>query len=543
MMTPSQTANGVHHGSVDCAQRPLTGEARTTRPTTNTNRTLARGRGGSRKGVTGGEYGLVASLSERRWREVRQDGSVRRRRAAPAPWCRVRAVEAPKTQYVTREIWLDHPRFVVLGGERKGDEIELRDVAKGVRVGSGAECELVFEGLAPVHAELVVEAGGAGVRVRDRSGGSTRLNGTPIVEAVLEPGGTLGLGEVELRLENGADALRVLPSSTEQFGDARGRSLAMREVFGVLEAVATTDVTVLLLGETGTGKDVLARAVHAVSLRRTGPIVTIDCGAIAPSLIESELFGYERGAFTGADQEHPGAFEVAAGGTLFLDEVGELPLDVQPKLLRAIDEKQVQRVGGSVRKPADVRLIAATKRNLEEEVQRGRFRRDLYFRLAVVPLILPPLRERREDIPLLVETFRSAFADRTGFSRSIPDEELQALSTHDWPGNVRELKNTVERALWLAQTGDGEVRFMLPTLASLVHEPDEAEPPPEASRFDPSLSFSEHKQSWEEEFERAYLPWLLERAEGSISAAARLARMDRKHLRSLLEKHGLRENR
>ena len=449
-----------------------------------------------------------------------------------------RSVEAPETRYVTREIWLDNPRFVLLGGPRKGDEVEFRDHGAGVRVGSDPSCELVLDGLEPVHAELEAEPGGAGVRVRDRSEGRTWLNGTAVTEAVLEPGGTLRLGSLELRLENGPDTLRVLPSQSERFGDARGASLAMREAFGVLEAIAPTDVNVLLLGETGSGKDVLARAVHAASPRARGPIVTIDCGAIAPSLIESELFGYERGAFTGADTQRAGAFEAAAGGTLFLDEVGELPIDVQPKLLRAIDERSVQRVGGSVRKPADVRLIAATKRDLEEEVQRGRFRRDLFFRLAVVPLVLPPLRQRREDIPLLVQTFRAQFAARTGFDAPIPEAELQALAAHDWPGNVRELKNTVERALWLAQTGDGEVRFMLPTPGSLVAPEESAAPEPEPA-LDLGLSFSEHKQRWEDEFERAYLPWLLEQCQGSLSAAARAARMDRKHLRSLLKKHGL----
>lgn len=452
-------------------------------------------------------------------------------------------MESPKTHFLTREIWLDHPRLVILGGPKKGEEIELRDIAGGMRVGSDPANELVFEDLAPLHAELSVEPGGQGVRVVDRSSGYTRLDGYSIAEAVLAPGGTLGLGPLELRLENAADALRVLPSDSDRFGLARGASLPMREAFGVLEAVAPTDVTVLLLGETGTGKDVLARATHASSPRASGPLVTIDCGAIAPSLIESELFGYERGAFTGADTAHPGAFEAAGGGTLFLDEVGELPLDVQPKLLRAIDEKSVQRVGGSHRKPADVRLVAATKRDLEEEVQRGRFRQDLYFRLAVVPLILPPLRQRREDIPLLVEAFAKAFAERTGFSPTIAEEELQALQTHDWPGNVRELKNTVERAFWLALTGDGSVRFMLPTLASLhLAQPEGDIPEPAAAPpddIDETLSFSEHKQRWEEAFEKAYLPWLLERSEGSISAAAREARMDRKHLRSLLRKHEL----
>jgi transcriptional regulator with GAF, ATPase, and Fis domain len=211
-----------------------------------------------------------------------------------------------------------------------------------------------------------------------------------------------------------------------------------------------------------------------------------------------------------------------------------LPLDVQPKLLRAIDEREIQRIGGAKTISVDVRILAATKRDLEEEVRRGRFREDLYFRLAVVPVRLPPLRERREDIPLLVETFRAAFAARTGHVADIHPNEVNGLLAHDWPGNVRELKNTVERALWLATTGDGVVRFALPTADVLAH-PAEMEAPV----FDPAVAFSAHKEGWEHDFERRFLAWLMARAEGSISKASRLASMDRKHLRGLLRKHGL----
>ncbi|MCB9650558.1 MAG: sigma-54-dependent Fis family transcriptional regulator [Deltaproteobacteria bacterium] len=377
----------------------------------------------------------------------------------------------------------------------------------------------------------------SGVAVLDLSGGHTRMNGAPIHEAVLEPGGALDLDGVELRLKDVADTLDVLPSTADHFGPARGRTLAMREVFGVLEVLAPSNATLLFMGETGTGKDVLARAVHAASPRAEGPLVTVDCGAIAPTLLEAELFGYERGAFTGADERRDGAFERAEGGTLFLDEVGELPLDVQPKLLRALDEREIQRVGGAGPKKVDVRVVAATKRDLEEEVRRGRFREDLFFRLAVVPITLPPLRERRDDIPLLVEAFVGAFADRTGQRAHIAEEEVQRLLTHDWPGNVRELRNTVERALWLAQTGDGEARFLLPSAEGLFGP--ELDAPPAAPSFDPDATFSALKAQWEDEFERKYLAWLLARADGSLSAAARMAHMDRKHLRNLAKKHGL----
>jgi DNA-binding NtrC family response regulator len=268
-------------------------------------------------------------------------------------------------------------------------------------------------------------------------------------------------------------------------------------------------------------------------------MLTLDCGAIAPSLIEAELFGYERGAFTGAEDQHIGAFEEASRGTLFLDEIGELPLDVQPKLLRAIDEKEIRRVGGTPSIDVDVRIIAATKRDLEEEVRRGRFREDLYFRLAVVPVTLPALRERKEDIPSLVEGFVKAFAERHGFTGTIDPHEIQSLAAHDWPGNVRELKNTVERALWLAQTGDGVAHFAVLTAESLLGGQNGETTQETPLQFEQELSFSEHKERWEREFELKYLGWLLARAAGSISKAARLASMDRKHLRALLRKHGL----
>jgi transcriptional regulator with GAF, ATPase, and Fis domain len=443
--------------------------------------------------------------------------------------------EAPKTRFVPRAIRLERPELLVLTGPTKGESLPLPGGA--ATLGSGPQCDLRVEGLAPEHARLELLPDRSGVAVSDLSGGRTRLNGAPVHEGVLEPGGALDLDGVELRLKDLADPLDVLPSTADHFGLARGRTLAMREVFGVLEALAPSTATLLIMGETGTGKDVLARAVHAASPRAEGPLVTVDCGAIAPTLLEAELFGYERGAFTGAEARREGAFERADGGTLFLDEVGELPLDVQPKLLRALDEREIQRVGGAGPMKVDVRVVAATKRELEEEVRRGRFREDLFFRLAVVPLTLPPLRERRDDIPLLVEAFASAFAERTGQRAHIAEEEVQRLLTHDWPGNVRELRNTVERALWLAQTGDGEARFLLPSAEGLFGP--ELDAPAPAVSFDPEATFSALKAQWEEEFEKKYLAWLLARADGSLSAAARMAQMDRKHLRNLAKKHGL----
>ncbi len=446
------------------------------------------------------------------------------------------AKSGPKTALVQQRIRLEHPRLIVLTGPRKGEALIL-DVARRVfTIGAADSNTIVHAGLAPEHVQLEVMTDDSGIRVSDRSGGQTRLNGRTVHEGVLEPGSTLALGDVELRLSDQSDVATVLPSTSDHFGRARGASLPMREVFGVVEAIAPTDATVLLLGETGTGKDVLAHAIHEASRRKGGPMLPLDCGAIAPTLIEAELFGYDRGAFTGADESREGAFERARGGTLFLDEIGELPLDVQPKLLRAIDDREIRRVGGGQTITVDVRIVAATKRDLEEEVQRGRFREDLYFRLAVVPIRMPPLRERRDDIPLLIETFVDSFAERTGHTARIDPNEVHSLLAHDWPGNVRELKNTVERGLWLAATGDGVARFMLPTADNMFAD---AAPLEASLSFDAERSFSEHKQGWEMDFERSYLGWLMGRADGSISKAARLASMDRKHLRGLLRKHGL----
>jgi DNA-binding NtrC family response regulator len=218
----------------------------------------------------------------------------------------------------------------------------------------------------------------------------------------------------------------------------------MRRLFAVAGRVAASDVTVLIQGETGTGKDARAEALHHASPRAAGPLVVVDCGAVPPSLFESELFGHERGAFTGADRARAGAFEEADGGTLFLDEIGELPLPLQPKLLRVLEAREVRRIGGAQPRKVDVRVIAATNRDLREEVNRGTFRQDLYFRLEVVRFEVPPLRERPEDIPLLAEHFRQLAKPGTGVA-PFSEETLATFMAHKWPGNVRELRNAVER--------------------------------------------------------------------------------------------------
>jgi len=342
----------------------------------------------------------------------------------------------------------------------------------------------------------------------------------------------LKVGEVEIGLRPGAQKTEVLPSDETSFGPALGQSLAMRTIFGVLERIAPTEATVLLEGETGTGKDVLARAIVERSPRKGGPFVVVDCGAVSYSLIESELFGHERGAFTGAVASRQGAFELADGGTVFLDEIGELPLDVQPKLLRVLETREFRRVGGNKPIKTDVRVVAATKRDLVREVRGGKFREDLYFRLAVVPVTVPPLRQRRDDIPMLADAILAtacAGGERLGLS----DQAMQGLLAHDWPGNVRELRNVLERAVYMARaTGASE----LGDVAVAGGSSDTSA----AWAFEAEKSYRETRARFESEFERRYVKWLLQRHGGNVSAAAREAKMDRKHLHELAKKHGVR---
>lgn len=262
-----------------------------------------------------------------------------------------------------------------------------------------------------------------------------------------------------LREEN--RKLREELSDKADFSRLVGISESMREVFALVRKVAASEATVLIGGESGTGKELVARAIHSGSERQTGPFVAVNCAAIPRDLLESELFGHARGAFTGAIKERKGKFEQAEGGTLFLDEVGELPLDLQPKLLRALQEREIEPVGGTARR-IDVRLVAATNRDLEAALGDGSFREDLYYRLAVIPLHLPPLRERRDDIPLLVRHF----LDKHGKNPSVVCSEaaLEALADYDWPGNVRELENAVERMLILRRGAGIELDDLPPKI-------------------------------------------------------------------------------
>ena len=347
-----------------------------------------------------------------------------------------------------------------------------------------------------------------------------------VERAYLEPGVILALGRSKVRVDDGA-MIEVEALEEDRLGRVLGRSPAMRRLMAKLDSAASSDASVLLLGETGVGKEVLARAIHEASDRARGPFETVDCGVILPTLVQSELFGHEKGAFTGADAQHLGAFQRANGGTIFLDEIGELPKDTQANLLGALERRMIRPVGGSRQIPIDVRVLAATHRDLRAEVNTGAFRQDLYYRLAVLTLKIPPLRQRTEDIPMLVEHFAREVGQEELAAKLLGPEVLAKWKAHDWPGNVRELRNVVEATLAL-----GEAPPLERTTTAV-----------RAGGFDPQLmgsaNYHELRNELLTDFERKYLTELLRRASGNVSAAARLSGLSRTHLIAMLKRHNI----
>ncbi|MBN8616816.1 MAG: sigma 54-dependent Fis family transcriptional regulator [Deltaproteobacteria bacterium] len=370
-----------------------------------------------------------------------------------------------------------------------------------------------------------------GIRIVDqRSTNGTWIGAARLGEATVAPGTVVQLGRTRVRVTDGRDVDIDLYEG-EALGPVRGRSAAMRRVMSWVERAARSDAPVLLVGESGTGKEAVARALHSSSARASKPLVTVDCGSLAPTLVASELFGHERGAFTGAERQHVGALEQADGGTLFLDEIGELPRELQSALLGALERRSFRRVGGRTEVQVDVRLVAATNRNLRAEVNAGTFRLDLFYRLAVLMLELPPLRDRRDDIPLLCAHFLSELGHDGSLETIFPPDRMEELASHSWPGNVRELRNVVQATLAIGRT-------------PLISPFEASQTTSSASSVDLqplyALPYKLARDRAIEEFDRRYLANLLTQTQDNVSQAARDAGLDRSYFFTLLRRAGLR---
>ena len=434
-----------------------------------------------------------------------------------------REVSRPKVGVVRRL------SIAVARGADAGRLIEP-EAGSGASIGTAADNDLVLTDPTVSRYHLELEPGPDGIAVRDLgSRNGTFAGAVRLREAIVPRGAQLKVGDTLLVLDS-ADAVAPAATAAPELPGMVFASASMHEVARRVKMLADHMTTVLVQGETGTGKELVARNVHELGTRKSGPFVVVDCASLPATLLEAELFGHEKGAFTGADRARAGAFERSNGGTIFLDEVGELPLLAQASLLGVLERHRFRRVGGDREIEVDVRVVSATNRDLRHEVNRGTFRADLYFRLAGARVVLPPLRERPEDIAVIVRHFAM---ELTG-SEDLPltEETLAALAVQHWPGNVRELRSAVERAVAF---GAGELTAMLdePTTAR------DSQPPPLPDDA-PVERYREAKAKAIATFERSYLAKLIERAGGNASEAARQGRMDRPYLLALLRRYGLR---
>ena len=409
----------------------------------------------------------------------------------------------------------------VIGAKATPPMIRLRDGTAVLGSAPGVDILVAEPTVSRTHLELALVPEGVSVRdLGSRNG--TFYQGQRVEKMVLALGGRIQIGAATVQIDADAEALAQVPAYEEtEYRGMVGESAPMRRLFAVLRRLEGSLATVLVEGESGVGKELVARALHDGSSVAGGPLVAVNCGAIPRDMVSSELFGHKRGAFTGALDTRRGAFDSANGGTLFLDEIGELPLDVQPALLRAIELGEVRAVGDDVPRHVKVRLIAATNRNLEGEVRAGRFRQDLFFRLAVVRLSVPPLRERPED----VEPLAQRLSERMGMG-PLPREVLEHLKSRLWVGNVRELYNAIQSYAALGS---------LPEAASRMSALEQAF----AEICDVARPYGDQKDEVTDRFTRVYLAALLAHTNGNQTQAARLAGLNRSYLGRLLVKHGL----
>lgn len=430
-------------------------------------------------------------------------------------------------------------QLIVLSSSAKGKKLDLNRPV--TRIGKKEDNDLVLDEktVSRNHVEIVQAEDSYMLKDLNSTNG-TFINDIRVKEAYLSPGDVIRIGTVRVEFIAFDEKVQIEPSTRQEFGGLLGRSRRMRQIFSLLEKISPTNATVLIEGETGTGKDLVARAIHSNSPRKAKPFVVFDCSAVAQNLIESELFGHVKGSFTGAVATRKGAFEEANGGTIFLDEIGELSLDLQPKLLRALEQREIKKVGSNDSMPIDVRVVCATNRNLKKEVGENRFRQDLYYRLSVVKINLPPLRERPDDIPFLIEKLLASGrfnVDTEGKLKivRVEDDALKMLARYQWPGNVREMVNILER---LVPMVDGNT-IKGKDVSIIFEEMERDEEATERMSVDMGLPFKEAKQKVVESFEKDYLAGLLRRNNYNISKTAREAGIDRKHIRNLLKKYGI----
>lgn len=432
-----------------------------------------------------------------------------------------------------RILQLKKAKLLILSGPEQGREVAInKDV---FMIGAGGQNDLIVSDEAASRRHCEIQQREDGFLLRDMgSTNGTLVQGVRVCEVFLAEGVEFQVGATRMVFCPLRETMSYPLSSHGSFGRLIGQSTGMRRVFHLAETYAKADSAILIQGETGTGKELLAEGIHAHSPRSKNPFVVIDCGALATGVIESELFGHTKGAFTGAGAERVGAFEQAHGGTVFLDEIGELDVTLQPKLLRVLEKKEVRRLGSNTVRPVDVRIIAATNRHLDREVREGRFREDLYYRLSIVKIELPPLRQRKDDIPVLVRCFLKELTgsdDVTAWSDF--DRSMELFRQHDWPGNARELRNVVEMGV-RGSEGAVDLGACLTMGRMGIQESETGG----ASATD-EMPFKDAKNQLVEHFERDYLMKLLERNGGNISKAAREAEIERAYLQRLVSKHGL----
>ncbi|MDB4962577.1 MAG: Flagellar regulatory protein FleQ [Myxococcales bacterium] len=411
---------------------------------------------------------------------------------------------------------IDDAELRVTGGPDRGQKWTLSGDC--VSIGSSPECDVVLHDTTVSARHAEIRQVGEGFVLEDLgSRNGVLLEGWPVERIRLVHGLRLQLGKTALEVRKARTRTTKPLAEAGRFGSLVFASVKLRALVAQLEALAPSDATILIEGETGTGKEIVAQSIHQRSARAGGPFVVFDCGAVAPTLMASALFGHERGAFTGADRAQPGLLEQADGGTLFLDEIGELPLELQPMLLRAIETRCSRRIGAHEEVHHDVRIVAATNRKLEEEVRARRFRSDLFFRLAVARVRIPPLRDRPEDIPLLANELASHIGVTLG------PEIVALFREYRWPGNVRELRNAIERIAALAVGKDARSTRELLGI-------DESS----------AVAMQDARREAIEHFERDYLERVLAAAGGNLSGAARLARVSRQYLTRLAARYGFR---